>query len=512
MRADPTNQCIACFDVDTGIGVAQACSRALVVWGLIHVGVLVYPGADGGGSVVPVDKHAMIRAMSVHRCHVRRARATTVPREQGLAPRSDRVGDIVARIGTMFSLVLLVAFPSAPTLAQSDAFSVEVAVADRSPEERVDAYSRALRRVLLDNSGDKTLLNRDDVREALPDAEAFVETFRFRVPEPGTLIAADTPVTERVRDTGEATGLLLVRFDRDRVLALISGDKPDPDADAPDGNPLARVDRALLWLLIDDTNRAIRGTDTAAAKVRDRLRELAGGGGVTLLFPTDETVDDSISDEALRSLDVAPVRSASLRFATDVVVIGHISRAAEPALDVNANSDSPALDSRVRQQSGPGRAPRPGNSETAGGWVGTWSKSAQDAAETTTTQGDTLDDVLRAGMAWLAGDPTLGQRANYVYGGSGSSTEGLVRIDGLGALREYARVSDLLASVPGVSGSWPREISGDVMVFSVVPRSALSAVSSALDRAGWLRRGVPSSGTGLSEIARNAELVYDVVR
>lgn len=423
--------------------------------------------------------------------------------------------------------VLLVVFcalacPVGVVLAQSDAFTVEVAVAERSPEERADAYARGLRQVLLSNSGDKTLMNRDDVREAIRVAEDYVETYRFRTPEPGTLIPPETPVSQRVRDTGEATGLLLVRFDRLRVLSLIAGKTGDrdPGESELDANvtPFANVDQALVWLLIDDGQRAVKGSDAAATKVRDRLRELAGGAGASLVFPVDEQSqsDQGLSDEALRSQDIQQIRAASLRYAIDVVLTGHISRAIAPALGLDAEPDAEAdvsaIGSRVRRESSPGRAPRTGSRETAGGWVGEWTQSVGDVSETTRTTGASLDDVLRSGIAWLVSDASLEAPVDYEYGGTGSSAEGLVRIDGIDSLGDYAELSRLLAEVPGVANSWPRELSGNVAVFAVVPRSALSAVSTALDRSGWLRRGVASADATQSAIARSVELVYDVVR
>ncbi len=67
-------------------------------------------------------------------------------------------------------LLVVLAFGKV-SLAQTDAYSVEVAVADRGAGEQQAAYAAALRRVLLNNSGDKTLLNRDEVRAGLRQAQ-----------------------------------------------------------------------------------------------------------------------------------------------------------------------------------------------------------------------------------------------------------------------------------------------------------------------------------------------------
>ena len=104
----------------------------------------------------------------------------------------------------------------------ADPWSREVAVADRGPEERRAAQSLAMREVLLANSGDKTLLNRDDVRAGLADAERYVERFEYRTPPPGTIIPTGTPLTDAVRESGEATQLMRVAFDRGLLGTLIA--------------------------------------------------------------------------------------------------------------------------------------------------------------------------------------------------------------------------------------------------------------------------------------------------
>ena len=111
----------------------------------------------------------------------------------------------VAPVAAVLCLLATLWPYTASAQAQLDAYSVEVAVADRSDVEKQAAYQVAMRRVLLANSGDKTLLNRDDVRAGLREAVSYVDLFRFRIPEPGTIISQETPVTEAVRKSGEAT-------------------------------------------------------------------------------------------------------------------------------------------------------------------------------------------------------------------------------------------------------------------------------------------------------------------
>lgn len=430
----------------------------------------------------------------------------------------------------LFALLLApLLWAAAPAAAQVDAFSVEVAVADRSAEEREAAYASALRRVLLANSGDKTLMNRDDVREGVQGAESFVETYRYRTPQPGTLIPSDTPVTERVRDTGEATGLLLVRFDRDRVMRLIDGAEPagepraavrprgDTSDDATrDGvaldengdpiDPFANPASALVWLLIDDGRRSLRGTDPEAEKVRERVREIAGGAGLSVQFAEADGASESlVPSDAIRELDEGAIREASLRYRADVVLVGHLTRAGEAGVvDDGADATQP----RVRREAGIGRTARAGS----GGWQGEWSRLARGVTENTRTEAERLDDVLRQGVAWLLQQPSLGQPARYEYGGAGSDTEALVRFTGIDSLADYGAVLGLLEGLPTVASVYPKEASGSTMVFAVLPRGAIGDVASASASTAWLRRIAAPLDDESSELARNAELSFDVVR
>jgi len=87
----------------------------------------------------------------------------------------------VPRLYTLLLTILMAMLVIAgmnPVMAQSDAYSIEVAVSERGSQEEQDAYLAGLRRVLLNNSGDKTLLNRDLIRQELNNAENYVKEVR----------------------------------------------------------------------------------------------------------------------------------------------------------------------------------------------------------------------------------------------------------------------------------------------------------------------------------------------
>jgi len=346
---------------------------------------------------------------------------------------------------------------SAPAVS-GDPWSREVAVADRGPDERLAAQSLAMRAVLLANSGDKTLLNRDDVRAGLRDAESYVERFDYRAPPPGTVIAPGTPLTDRVRESGEATQLMRVSFDRARMGALIAGgDDEGRPASADEGvDPFLAVDAALMWLLIEDGRREILVSDPAAANVRARAREIAGARGFALRYPTGDDEDAAmVGAEEIRAVGLDRLRLASERYGEAVVLSGRLAR---DGLDA---------------------------------WQGSWTKFAGTSVASETFSTGSLDEALQEGIAWLS-TSTSGGDDSYRYGGEAASdTEALVWVGALESVGAYATVMNFLSGVPGVGTVYPREIDELGMTFTVVPRGALPTIASAAEGVSWLRRTNP---------------------
>ncbi len=373
----------------------------------------------------------------------------------------------------VLATILLISMGSAH--AQSDAYSVEVAVADRSADEQQSAYVAAMRRVLLNNSGDKTLLNRDEIRTGLRNAEQYVSGFTYRTPLPGTVVSTDIPITQLVRDSGEATQLMMVTFDRSLIRELIlSSSGVTPDEQAP--VPLARQSNsALVWLLIQDTGRDIMISDPAASNVQARARELAGALGISLVFPVGDDADkQAVSVSDLLGMNVEAMQLGSERYEQDTVLVGSLRR------------------SSMR------------------GWTGQWIKLSDDQQSTTDFDSETLDDALQQGISILVENSDAD--SSYRYGGPASSgTEGLVWVGSVTSLADYSSVINFLEAVPSVGTVYPKEVGDTTMVFGVFPRSALRDIESASENQNWIRRTVPSLGASTG-LGASADLALELER
>lgn len=379
---------------------------------------------------------------------------------------------------TIAVLVATLAFGKI-SLAQTDAYSAEVAVADRSAGEQQAAYTTALRRVLLDNSGDKTLLNRDEIRAGLGLAEGYVKGFSYRTPPPGTVISSDTPITDLVRQTGQATQLMLVSFDRQLIKELIDSSAPKQASTTTEqAQPVVafRTNSALVWLLIQDDGRDILISDPAAVNVQSRAREIAGASGISLIFPTGDDEDrQAMNLDDLQQQNVERLQAASVRYDRDVILIGSLSRNA------------------------------------ASGWRGRWLRLLGEEQQQSEFETASLDEALQEGLSALAS--LAGGDDSYQYGGDAlSDTEALLWVGSIDSTADYADVMNFLESQPSVSTVYPKEVSDTAMVFAVLPRSALSEIEAALLDLSWLRRTSPPTTAVSGSLSRNADLALEYAR
>lgn len=358
--------------------------------------------------------------------------------------------------------------------AHANAYSVEVAVADRSVDEQNAAYQVAFRRVLLNNSGDKTLLNRDGIREALNDAENYVTAFAYRTPAPGTVISSETPITQRVSKSGEATQLMRVTFDRTLVRQLIDSTAGVTDQTERPIAVASQGKSALVWLLIQDGNRDIRISDSQALNVQARAREIAGAMGISLVFPAGDATDRSVlTVDDLLAMDSQAVELASQRYEQGTILYGSLRRSGIE------------------------------------GWYGHWVKLSDGEKTESEFNSGSLDESLQQGLSVLVDAGAVD--TSYRYGGPATSeAEGLVWLGSVDSLADYASVMRFFEEIPAVGTVYPKEIGQTTMVIAVVPRAALRDIENAAAGQNWIKRTLPSLGDGNSGLAASADLALEL--
>ncbi len=371
--------------------------------------------------------------------------------------------------------------------AQMDAYSIQVAVADRSDAELQNANLIGMRSVLLANSGDKTLLNRDDVRAGLDQADTYVASFRYDTPAPGTVISPNTPVTDSVRQTGKATQIILIQFDRELINELIrpsADSEPEPESEGePEEvfDPFSNVTSALVWLIVEDGDSQMLISASNGQNVMERAREIAGGSGLSLSFPAGDLTDvQAVSSDDIRTASIDKVSAAATRYAQPLTLAAHLSRT------------------------------------RTGKWEGVWLKVAAGQQLNQASVSQNLDEELQKGIAWLISDSpeTIAPQDNFQTNLSAntSSTEGLVWVSPLSSTQSYAQVMSFLTSIDGVSVAYPKEILDGGVVFAILPRSAVPSISNAASSYNWIRQSATPSSANESQFAGAISAAFEYLR
>lgn len=373
--------------------------------------------------------------------------------------------------------------------AQMDAYSIQVAVSDRSDAELQNANLIGMRTVLLSNSGDKTLLNRDDVRAGLDQADTYVTSFRYDAPAPGTVIPAGTPVTDSVRSTGKATQLILIQFNRELINELIrptSDDEaetePEPGADSEEVvDPFINISSALMWLIVEDDNKQMLIGAANGQNVMERAREIAGGSGLSLSFPAGDNTDiQALNADDIKTASLDKVGNAAARYAQPVTLAAHLSRT------------------------------------RTGAWEGVWLKVAAGQQQNQAFVNRNLDEALQSGIAWLSSqsvEPVPVQESfQSKLTANTSSAEGLVWVSPLRTTQHYAQVMSFLTAIDGVSVAYPKEVLDGGVVFAIVPRSAVPRIASAASSQNWIQQAAAPSSANESQFAGAISAAFEYLR
>ena len=396
--------------------------------------------------------------------------------------RNSKLSSLVRRC-SIFVLWVVAASLSGTAAAQLDAYSIQVAVTDRSDKEQQNAYLLGMRSVLLANSGDKTLLNRDDVRAGLREAERYVESFRFDTPPPGTVIPRKTPLTDAVRSTGKATQLMLIQFNRTLINELIRPTASTSEAEEPaEGlDPFSRVTQALMWLLVEDGGKQMLISAASGQNVMERAREIAGGSGISLSFPAGDNSDiQALSIEDIKIAAAEKVANAASRYAQPLTLAAHLSRT------------------------------------RTGTWESVWIKVAAGQQQNQAFSNRSLDEALQQGIAWLGAQPAGNAPAATGFQSSrssnASSAEGLVWVSPLPTTKSYAEVMRFLTSLDGVDVAYPKEVLSGGVVFAILPRGAVPLVANAANTRDWIRQSITPSAANESRYADGISTALEYLR
>ena len=159
----------------------------------------------------------------------------------------------------VFLLVWLVSWHSAKAAVIEDLYDAKIAVDDQSQRTQNNAFSLALRQVLIKVRGNNDLLTHPKIKSAMTKATRFVRSYSY--------------------DKQESQLYLVISFDPKRVKNIIrSSGFPVWDKRRPD---------SIVWLAIQPVDNAARqiATQTEYADIYQQLSERAASRGIGLVFP-----------------------------------------------------------------------------------------------------------------------------------------------------------------------------------------------------------------------------------
>ena len=233
------------------------------------------------------------------------------------------------------ALILLLGMPSTQALQVTGLYSERIAVTNESDGERNRAYREALESVILKVTGQRRWLDDALVRQALNNAQRYVEAISYSsetVPldnprpepaEPEPNADADDPgaadeETAPPAPTTREQRYINVQFARSLIDEMLAGaDIPVWDSNRPS---------VLVWMVLQNAagERRMLSADSNP-EIMALLRQFAARRGLPIIFPLLDFADrQNLSEDAVWSLEEDSIRAASQRYGADSVLAARV--------------------------------------------------------------------------------------------------------------------------------------------------------------------------------------------
>ena len=406
--------------------------------------------------------------------------------------RSDQPGAVVSESVVRccirciwLSLILLLCSP----VLHAEDYDVTVAINGKTTSEESVAYRSAMRIVILREArrtgGDRSVLEREQVLDALRSAENWVLQVSARPFESTDVLTEQNAKTSRVRETGVATHWLSVGFPPESIQQLVaqaqqSGQTTAPAAAAPTNDVAPQS--ALVWMLIVDGERSILIGGENGVNIMNRARELAGGVGFTTYFPALDLEDtQAVQPETMQSGDEPVLLAASERYGQPVVVSAILTR------------------------------------EDGRRWNTRWSRYFNEQVTDQSFTAPSLDRALQQGIGWITGsgsvDPVLSRNAGNQSGNGFSSRgtgltagESLIWVGGVVTTAQYAKLINMISDIDGARVVYPKEVNQSGVLLGIQPQSVAQTVAARLSQSGVIRQSNFSPLAEAGPLAARADI------
>lgn len=203
------------------------------------------------------------------------------------------------------SIVVLLLGLSANLWAAAALYSSEQQLQDQSPAQLRSATKRALSEVLVRVSGNRDLLNRQDIRMALTASDRYLQQYSFA----GSV----------QNDKGERLQNFVFQFDPLSVDELLQSA----------GLPIWPVNRppVLLWYVIEDSRARRFLTSEEDPEVVEELMAIFDNRGLEIQFPLFDLEDSSLVEISdILKLDRFSIARGGMRYDSSTILAGRLSQ------------------------------------------------------------------------------------------------------------------------------------------------------------------------------------------
>ncbi|MGM0412043.1 MAG: DUF2066 domain-containing protein [Pseudomonadota bacterium] len=318
---------------------------------------------------------------------------------------------------------------TAPAATLDDLYETRITVESQGAEERAGALRAGLRQVLVRVSGSTGAGELPGVAAAVAEPGRYLQQYRYTGEEGDDLA-------------------LWMRFQPRSIRRLLESEElPVWGRTRP---------TTLVWLAVEEGGeRRLLGPESDHP-VRQALAERAQLRGLPLRWPLRDLQDRRTVEAAdVAAGFVDPVRSASVRYATDAVLMG-----------------------RARQTA-------------SGEWQADWTLLRGGQTSRWSASGDLLVEVTDAGI-----DGTAEALAAAYTGGRGETGDVTLAVSGVRDLGSYIRVRDYLADLSAVRRVNVSSVTGDELHLELTLRGGPDGLIQAIGLGDTLIRARQPAGAG----------------
>jgi hypothetical protein len=328
-----------------------------------------------------------------------------------------QVAGLVRRIG-LFLLIGVLAAP-AGAVTVSGLYTAEVAVEGSGQEALRDGYARGMQQVLLRVSGSRDVLEQEEVRALLENAENYLQSYQF-------LGAAESEGTDRLRMSFGAVGI-------NRALA---------GADAPVWGSNRPLTLALVAVQAGGSRELVVDQEVSSDDAGEPGPEAGSGIWLTALHEA----------AARRGL---PLTLPPGEYGNDADLLSDIWGQFDQRLEQAASTISHDLLAtvRIRQQ--------------GGAWQAAWSLNGRGVSESGSNAEAATPELLADQVVGRWAD-VLAARYAVAAGDVGELPQVEMVIRGVSSLGDYARINRILEELTPVHRVGASRVAGDRLELTVV--------------------------------------------